>query len=71
MVAGHAGLSASSDLFGYTSAAPKSVTCGEAGNIINAIGETTNYILLQAEVINTASAGTPSNETFTWKWDEI
>lgn len=71
MVAAHAGLSASSDAFGYTAAAPKTVTCGEAGNLINAVGETTNYIVLQAEVGPTASAGTPTSETVTWVWDEI
>jgi hypothetical protein len=71
MVAAHAGLTGSLDAFGYTSAAPKSVTCGEEGGLIDAIGETTNYIVLQAEVGPTASAGTPSNETVTWKWDEI
>jgi hypothetical protein len=71
MVAAHAGLSSSSDAFGYTSAAPKSVSCSEAGDIMDAQNETTDYIILQAEVIQTASAGTPSNETLSWMWDEI
>ena len=71
MVAAHAGLTGSVDAFGYTSAAPKTITCGEAGSLINAIGETTNYIVLQAEVISTASAGAPGNETVVWRWDEI
>ena len=67
----HPGITAMSDAFGFTAASPKTVSCGEAGNLINAIGETTNYIVLQASVGHTASAGTPSNETATWKWDEI
>jgi hypothetical protein len=71
MVAAHAGLSGSADAFGFTTGAPKTVSCSEAGTKIDAIGETTNYIILQAEVGTTASAGTPSNETLTWKWDEI
>lgn len=71
MTAAHAGLTGSSDAFGYTSAAPKTITCGEDGNLINATGETTNYIVLQAEIGTGASAGSPSNETVTWKWDEI
>ena len=71
MVAAHAGLSESLDAFGYTSAAPKSVTCGQAGSIIDDIGDTTNYIVLQAEVISTASNGAPGNEVCTWRWDEI
>lgn len=71
MVAAHAGLNGSTSAFGFTSAAPKSVSCSEAGSLINAQNETTNYIVLQAEVGTGASAGTPSNETVTWKWDEI
>ena len=67
----HSGITASADAFGYTSGSPKTVSCGEAGNLINAIGECTNYIVLQAEVGTGASAGTPANETVTWKWDEI
>ena len=71
MISSHAGVTSSSDAFTKTSNTPLEVSCGEAGNLINAVGETTNYIVLQAEVINTASAGAPSNETVTWKWDEI
>jgi hypothetical protein len=71
MVAAHAGLTGSLDAFGYTSAAPHTVTCGEASSQIDAPGETTNYLCLQAEVGPTAGAGTPSSETVTWKWDEI
>lgn len=72
MVANHAGLTGSTELFAnYTSGSPKSVTINESGNIINAIGETSNYIILQMEVINTASPGTLSSETLTWRYDEI
>ena len=72
MVAAHAGLTGSTELFGnYTSGSPKSVTIGEAGNIINATGETSAYIILQMEVTSTASPGTLSNETLTWRYDEI
>ena len=71
MVATHGGLTSSSDAFTKTSTSPLLVSCGEAGNLINAVGECTNYIVLQAEVLSTASAGTPSNETVTWMWDEI
>ncbi len=71
MVAAHADLTGSTDVFTYTSGSPKSVSINEAGALINAIGETSNYIILQMEVINTASPGTLSNETFTWRYDEI
>jgi hypothetical protein len=67
----HSDVSASSDAFAFTLGSPKNVSCSEPGNIINAIGETTNYIVLQVEVINTATVGTPTNTILTWKWDEI
>ncbi len=71
MVASHPDISGSSDAFGYTSGSPKTISISEAGAIINAINETTDYLVLQVEVISTASVGEPSNENGTWKWDEI
>ena len=71
MVAAHAGLTGSTDVFTFSSAAPLSVSIGEAGNIIDAIGETTNYVILQMEVISTASPGDLTDETMTWKYDEV
>lgn len=71
MVAAHGDLSGSTDLFTYNSGSPKSITIGEDGGIINSIGETTHYVVLQMEVDNTASPGTLSNETITWRYDEI
>jgi hypothetical protein len=71
MVAAHAGLSGSSDAFGFTAGAPKTVSCSELGSCINAINETTDYIILQAEVGVSASGGTPNYETVTWQYDEI
>jgi len=71
MVAGHGGITSSVDFFTKTEGAPLSVTISEAGSIINAIGETCNYVVLQMEVINTASPGDLANETWTWKYDEI
>ena len=71
MVAAHAGLSSSGDAFGYTSSSELTVSCSETSSQIDAIDETTNYLVLQAEVGPTAGAGTPGNETVTWKWDEV
>jgi len=68
--AGHGGITSSASIFTYTVAAPLSVTIGEAGNVINAAGETTNYVLTQMNVANTASVGTTSTETFYWSYDE-
>jgi hypothetical protein len=71
MVAAHAGLSDSADAFGFTTGAPKTVSCSEVGSHINAINETTDYIILQAEVGVSASGCTPNYETATWRYDEI
>ena len=67
----HGHITSSVDAFTKTSGSPLVVSCNEAGNLIDAVGETTNYIVLQAEVGPTASAGTPGDETITWRWDEI
>jgi hypothetical protein len=71
MVANHAGLTGSTDAFTYTSGSPLSVSISETSNIINAIGETSNYVILQMEVISSASPGTLSSETLTFRYDEI
>jgi hypothetical protein len=71
MVAAHAGLTSSVDVFTKTSGSPLSVTINEAGGIIDAIGETSNYVCLQMEVITTASPGNLTDETFTFQYDEV
>ena len=72
MVAAHTGLTTSSDAFSFTSGAPLSgPSIGESGSIIDAIGETTNYLVLQMEVGTTASPGNLADETFTFRYDEI
>ena len=67
----HTDITGSTDLFSFTSGSPKTVSISEAGSIINAIGETSNYIVLQLEVASTASAGTKAAETITWQYDEV
>jgi len=67
----HVDITGVTDFFTFTSGSPKTVTISEAGAIINAIGETTDYLITQMEIINTASPGDLADETFTWEWDEI
>jgi len=68
----HTDITAVTDAFTFTSGAPLSgPSISEAGNIIDAIGETTNYLVLQMVVASTASPGDLTNETFTFKYDEI
>jgi hypothetical protein len=69
---GHSILDTALDVFGYTSASPFSgPTISEAGAVLNAVSEMTNYFVLQAAVGTTASAGVKTAETFTLRYDEI
>jgi len=67
----HALVTAVTDVFGYTSASPYTVTITEASNQIDALNEMTDYIILQMDVISTASAGSLTAETITFQYDEI
>ncbi len=58
-------------LFTFNSGSPKSMTISEAGSIINAIGEFTDYLFLQEELGTTGLAGVQGTETITWQYDEI
>ncbi len=55
----------------YTSGSAKAVSISEAGSIINAINETTNYVVLQIAVGTGAGPGTLAAETITFVYDEI
>jgi len=67
----HAIITAKTDAFLATSGSPKTVTISEAGAIINASGETSNYIVVQMDVGTTASPGDLADETWTFQYDEI
>lgn len=58
---------AASNVFSWTSAAPKSIT----GSITNPnTGDFGNYFVYQISVVDTASPGATASETFTWQYDE-
>lgn len=68
----HTDITGVTDAFTRTTGSPLSgPTISEAGSIINAIGETTNYLVLQMNVVDTASSGNLANETFNFRYDEI
>lgn len=72
VVTQHAGITSVSDAFSFTVGSPLSgPTISEAGSIINAINETSNYLILQADVISTATPGNKPDETLTIQYDEI
>ncbi len=63
------------DIFTYTNGSQlnpgNSNFISETGNEINAVGETTNYFVLQASVASNATPGTKPSETITILYDEI
>jgi len=73
LVANHSGISASANVFGYmaVSPAPLAGSISEAGGIIDAQNETSDYFVFQLEVINTAAPGVLAAETFTFLYDEV
>ena len=71
MVASHAGVSAQTDAFSFTSGSPKSITISEAGSLMNATNETTDYLVCQMNVASSAGPGNLADETWTYQYDEI
>jgi hypothetical protein len=69
----HADITASTDVAGnYTSSGTaKSISINEAGSVIDAIGETTNYLVLQLQVASTATQGTMPTETLRFEYNEV
>lgn len=59
------------DFFTFITGSGKTIGISEAGNIIDATLETSNYLILQMEIINTASPGNLADETITYEYDEI
>jgi len=72
MVAGHTIITSKASVFNYSSAAPLAgPSISEAGNVINAAAETSNYLVLQMDVADTAGPGElPVDETLTIQYDE-
>lgn len=66
----HTDVTGVTDLFSFTVGSPLSGSISESGSVINAIGETSNYFVLQMVVLNTASISTLSHETITIQYDE-
>jgi hypothetical protein len=71
LVVSHAGITGVTDMFSFTDVSPKSVSISEVGGIMNATGESCNYVILQVAVISTATAGDLADETLTFQYDEI
>lgn len=72
IITGHSGVSAVTDVFSLTEGGTThDPGISESGNIIDAIGETSNYICMQMTVASTASPGNLADEDLSIKYDEI
>jgi hypothetical protein len=67
---GHSDLTGQTSAASLTSGSPLSVSISEAGNVIDLAGETSDYVVLQVAVADTASAGLTSQEILTFQYDE-
>jgi hypothetical protein len=63
-------LTTSAAIFDYAAGSGLTVSISEAGSVINAANETTNYVFLQMNVASTASPGPTVSEVGTWSYDE-
>jgi hypothetical protein len=71
LVANHANITTKANANTKTSGAPLSVSISEAGSIIDAINELTDYVVVQMDVDSTPSPGDLADETVTFEYDEI
>jgi hypothetical protein len=67
----HTNISTKTDAFTFTSGSPKAISISEAGAVIDATGESTDYLVSQMDVTTTASPGDLADETWTFQYDEI
>lgn len=72
MTAVYASITTKTDAFTFIQTSPMTgPTISEAGGIINATNETSNYFVVQADVASTASPGNKVDQTLVLQFDEI
>lgn len=71
LVANHTGISSKTNASSVTSGAPLSVTISETDNLIDDIGDMSNYVLVQMDVDSTPPPGDLADEDMTFEFDEI
>ena len=73
VIANHAGISAVTDAFTFTTGGSELVgpSISESTSVIDAAGESSNYLVFQCDVISTATPGNKPDETLTIQYDEI
>lgn len=70
-VNGHGDVTTETDAFTILAANKKDITISEGDTVINGVGDSTNYMVFQIEVLSTASPGTLTTKTFKLQYDEI
>jgi len=72
VTANHADVTGVTDAFTFTEGSPlNGPSISEDSSVIDAIGETTDYLVLQLAVTSTATPGNKTDETLTFQYDEI
>lgn len=68
----HSFIDTKTNVFTFTSNTPKIITISENGGIINAVGESTNYMVVQMDVASTVSLkGDLTDKTWYYIFDEL
>ena len=67
----HTDLTTQADAISHTSGSPRTLTIGESGSVLDAVGETCNYLVFQVSCTTTASAGAKTAITLTGRYDEV
>jgi len=72
MVSEHSIITSKASIFGYTvgEATDLHLSISEGSSVIDAVNETSNYIVEQGDIASTASPGDAPNETMTITYDE-
>lgn len=68
----HGDISTKTNVFTFTSGTPKNISISESDNMINSVGESTDYIVAQMEVASTVSLkGDLTDKTWYFIFDEL
>ena len=68
----HGNISTKTNVFTFTSGTPKNISISESDNMIDSVGESTDYIVAQMEVASTVSLkGDLTDKTWYFIFDEL
>ena len=70
VVANNADISTKTLASAFVVGSTKGISISESGGIIDAVGETTNYMIFQLDVLSTATAGNTGVEVLSLQYDE-